>query len=284
MNSRFVAPLGPEGSRRGPIYIGIDLAWTANRPEPPYETGFCVLEHTENEDLICSQVGAARDHVEKIADTVSTIADGSTAVVVAIDAPLIIGNDRQAERELNRAFGRYSAGAYHTKMLLDSDRNIDAGRRFGEALQTKGFTLAPSAVRGERARSAVEVYPHPIHVGLFKLKERIRYKKGNKEVKRLGLEDYQRCMLKFLKDRLPSLLENREILHALSPDALQEIPAKTKTGRPSLKHYEDVLDAITCAIAAWQYRTDSNNWKTYGKPESGYIVAPKAPDWGVNSH
>lgn len=286
MNSRFVAPPDPEGSKRGPIYIGIDLAWTANRKPkpPPYESGFCVLEHAENGDLICSQVGAAKDHVDEIADIVSTVADGSTSVVVAIDAPLIIGNDRQAERKLNRAFGRYSAGAYHTKMILDPDRNIDAGRRLGELLQATGFTLEPSSVHEGGARSAVEVYPHPIHVGLFQLEERIPYKKGNKEAKRLGLECYQQCMFKFLKEKMPSLLGNPDIRHALSPDALQRIPAKTKTGRPSLKHYEDVLDALTCAIAAWQYRTNSNNWKIYGEPESGYIVAPKAPDRIINSH
>ncbi len=233
--------------------------------------------------MICSQLGAARERVEQMADTVGTIAAGSTAVVVAIDAPLIIEENRRAERELNTAFGRYSAGAYHTKMLRDPARKIDAGRRLGKALQKRHFTLDPSAVSEGEAHAAVEVYPHPIHVGLFQLEERIPYKKGKKEAKRLGLEFYQRRMFKFLKERLPSLLGNPVIREALAPDALQGIPAKSKTtGRLSLKHYEDVLDALTCAIAAWQYRTEPDNWKTYGKPESGYIVAPKPPDRGVS--
>ena len=285
MNSRFVTPPQPGGTKRGPIYIGIDLAWTAHRKKPPYETGFCVLEQTEDGGLICPQLGAARERVDGITDTVGTIAAGSTAVVVAIDAPLILEEDRRAERELNTAFGRYSAGAYHTKMLRDPARKIDAGRRLGDALQRRDFTLEPSAVSKGEARTAIEVYPHPIHVGLFQLEERIPYKKGKKEAKRLGLEFYQRCMFNFLKERLPSLLGNPDIHEALSPNALHGIPAKSKTtGRLSLKHYEDVLDALTCAIAAWQYRTEPDNWKIYGKPESGYIVAPKAPERGVNSH
>lgn len=235
--------------------------------------------------MICSQIGAARERVDEIVAVVNAIADSVTQVVVAVDAPLIVEDYRQAEKEVNTAFGRFSAGAYHTKMVRDPLRDIDAGTRLGEALQRNAFTLEPSAVREGNARTAVEVYPHPIHVVLFNRNERIPYKKGRKYCKRLGLEIYQQCMRRYLKDAAPSLLDNPAIDRALDPATLRDLPAQsTRDGVRSLKHYEDLLDGLTCAIAAWQYRTDSNNWKTYGKPESGYIVAPKAPDRAVNSH
>ena len=259
-----------------PIFVGIDLAWTAHRADVPYESGICVLEAKGNADIHCSRLEAVRMHINDIANWLEELANESGPAVVAIDAPLIVTPKRSAEKNLNKDFSKYSAGAYTTSMKWIDGCNMKAGPLIGEKLKHK-FTLDPqSLLRGDLDEFvAIEVYPHPIHVRLFDLQKRILYKKGVKIKKRQGLLCYQEYLRQYLMQHAPSVMGHADIQHALAPETLPEnLPGTSKKGL-SLKHYEDMLDSLTCAIAAWRTWTNHSAWKMYGDAENGYIVAPR---------
>lgn len=259
-----------------PIFVGIDLAWTAHRADVPYKSGICVLEAKGNADIRCSRFEAVKVHINAITKCLGELANESGPVVVAIDAPLIVTPKRSAEKNLNKEFAKYSAGAFTTSMKWLTRYNMKAGPLIGEGLK-RNFTLDPqSLLRGDPDEFvAIEVYPHPIHVRLFDLQKRILYKKGVKKKKRHGLLCYQEYLRQYLMKYAPSVMGHADIQHALAPETLPEnLPGTSKKG-PSLKHYEDMLDSLTCAIAAWRTWTDHSAWKMYGDAENGYIVAPR---------
>lgn len=215
-------------------------------------------------------------HIDDIVKWLEEIASESSPIVVAIDAPLIVTPERSAEKKLNKEFSEYNAGAYTTSMKWLEGCNMKAGPLIGEALK-RNFVLDPkSLLRGDPDEFvAIEIYPHPIHVRLFDLQDRIPYKKGNNVKKRQGLLCYQRYLHQYLMQHAPSIMGHAGIQHALAPETLPEnLPGTSKKG-PSLKHYEDMLDSLTCAIAAWQAWADHAAWKMYGDAENGYIVAPR---------
>ncbi len=260
-----------------PVFVGIDLAWTAHREDVPYESGICVLESKDNADIRCSRLEAVKVHITDIATWLGELTNESSPVVVAIDAPLIVTPTRNAEKNLNKEFSKYNAGAYTTSIKWIEGNNINAGPLLGKILEKSGFNLDPSAILQGTLDdpTAIEVYPHPIHVRLFSLKERIAYKKGNKAKKRQGLLRYQGLLHQYIKQHAYTILENPKVLDALTPDTLSEyLPGTSKKG-PSLKHYEDMLDSLTCALAAWQIRTLHSAWKMHGDVKNGYIVAPR---------
>ena len=259
-----------------PIFVGIDLPWTAHRSDVPYESGICVLDKGNGDAGIrCSRLEAVRMHINDIANWLEELANESGPVVVAIDAPLIVTPKRSAEKNLNKEFAKYSAGAFTTSMKWLNRYNMKAGPLIGEEIK-RNFTLDPqSLLRGDPDEFvAIEVYPHSIHVRLFDLQKRILYKKGVKKKKRQGLLCYQEYLRQYLIQHAPSVMGHANIQHALAPETLPEnLPGTSKKG-PSLKHYEDMLDSLTCAIAAWRTWTDHSAWKMYGDAENGYIVAP----------
>lgn len=165
-----------------PIFVGIDLAWTAHREDVPYESGICVLESKDNVDIRCSRLKAVRMHINDIVKWLEELANESSPVMVAIDAPLIVTPKRNAEKKLNKEFSEYNAGAYMPSMKWLERCNTKAGPLIGEELK-RNFNLDPKyLLRGDTDEFiAIEVYPHPIHVRLFDLENRIPYKKGAKK-------------------------------------------------------------------------------------------------------
>ena len=247
-----------------PTFIGLDLAWTTKN-----ESGICWLEGDSRENLRCSQVGAAVRDTESLADEVAAV-DGP--VVVTIDAPLLYTPERWVEPEIGRRFGRYKASAHSSHAAVN--KGYTAGIDLGNALEARGFTCDPAGLlSGDRlGRSAVEVYPHTIHVRLFELDERLPYKpRGGRsaDFRRNVMQQYQEHLRALIKDEAPSVLESPDVQAFLAPETAQSAKGK------SLKRLDDTLDGLTCALAAWLIWKEPERWEMIGDL-NGYIVAPRA--------
>src|SRR6478735_9235950 len=141
-------------------FVGVDLAWGQRKP-----TGLAVLD--DGGQLI--HVSAA-DTDEEIVATLAPYVEGDC--LVAIDAPLIVPNatgNRPAEADLNRDFARFDAGA-HPANTGKPELVDPRGARIAARL---GLDLNP---RSGRSRRAIEVYPHPATVALFRLGRTLKYK------------------------------------------------------------------------------------------------------------
>ena len=243
-----------------PTFIGLDLAWS-----PTKESGICWLVGDSAESLKCERLEARVSDMEELAKEIDRV-EGS--VVVTIDAPVLYSPERNVEREIARRFGRYKASAHSPHPHVRAGRK--AGINLGEALAKRRFTCDPQRLlRGERpTRTAVEVYPHTIHVRLFKLDERIRYKRGRAADKRRGLQQYQGHLRMLLEREAPRVLDHADVQCALDPET-----AKNAKGA-ALKRLDDTLDGLTCALAAWLIWQEPQRWEMIGDL-NGYIVAPR---------
>lgn len=243
-----------------PTFIGLDLAWTTKN-----DSGICWLEGDSRENLRCTRLEAVAYETAKLADEVTAV-DGT--VVVTIDAPLLYNEERRAESKIARKFGRYKASAYHPALAVR--RGYTAGIDLGKALESCGFTLDPARLLcGDRTgRTAIEVFPHTIHVRLFDLTERIMYKKGRVAQKRAGLLQYQGYLRGLIEAQAPNLLEHPDVDRALDPATARA------AGGKSLKRLDDTLDGLTCALAGWLMWNEPGGWEMIGDL-NGYIVAPR---------
>ena len=242
-----------------PTFIGLDLAWS-----PHKESGICWLTGDTREDLKCQRLTAAVSDMEEIAEEISRV-DGS--VVVTIDAPVLYKPERDVEREIAKRFGKFKAAAHSPHPHVKAGRK--AGIDLGEALIKRDFTCDPrSLLAGDRpTRTAVEVYPHTLHVRLFNLCERILYKKGLVAQKRAGLQQYQRHLEVLIEDVAPGVLEFPDVKRALDSETARNARGK------SLKRLDDTLDGLTCALGAWLMWNEPERWEMIGDL-NGYIVAP----------
>ncbi len=243
------------------VFIGLDLAWT-----PHHESGICVIDG----------MGVAARLVILAAEVhtpgwFAALCEGAGAdVVAAIDAPLIVESGRTAERELATVFGKAKASAYTATVEFLSRMNGMAGPNLALLLNKHGFEFRPSAL-GERGpgRFALEVFPHPAHVELFSLSERLRYKKGRVAARRVALLEYQGHLRELLSRELPGVARDARVKEMLSPSAV------TVRGK-ALKRFEDQLDAITCAYVAhhcWMF--GPKGFRVFGAEASGTIVVPR---------
>ena len=246
-----------------PTFIGLDLAWTTKN-----ESGICWLEGDSREDLRCTCIEAAVCDTESLADEIAAV-EGS--VVVTIDAPLLYTRERWVEPEIARRFGRYKASAHSAHAAVD--RGYKAGIYLGSALKTRGFACDPTPLLdGNRLEQvAVEVYPHTIHVRLFGLAERLLYKKGRIDVRRNGLQEYQRHLLQLIDRAAPGVLGHADVQRVLDP-----LAARSAKGA-AIKRLDDTLDGLTCALAAWLMWKEPERWEMIGDL-NGYIVAPLERD------
>ena len=155
-------------------FVGVDLAWGDRKP-----TGLAVLD----DDGRLVHVSAARTD-DEIADALAAYVEGDC--LVAIDAPLIVTNptgNRPAEAALNADFARFDAGAHPSNTGKSEFRDGTRGARVAGRL---GLDMNP---RSGRSRRAIEVYPHPATVALFRLGRTLKYKnKAGREVADLRSE------------------------------------------------------------------------------------------------
>ncbi|MGK2966587.1 MAG: DUF429 domain-containing protein, partial [Tepidiformaceae bacterium] len=178
---------------------------------------------------------------------------------------------REAEKGLNKVYGKHDAGAFlATRAFLEGMKGM-AGPLLGERLKDAGFDTFPSFAWAEcerPVRVAFEMYPHAAHVEMFDLARRLTYKKGRVCVRREGLAVYQMYLVRLLRRDMPKVLEAPEVGELLSPGVLEA------RGR-DLKAVEDKLDALTCAVVAWHsWKHGADGMRMFGDA-NGYIAVPR---------
>ncbi|MGN6575922.1 MAG: DUF429 domain-containing protein [Nocardioides sp.] len=240
-------------------FVGLDLAWGENKP-----TGLAVLD---DEGALVRV--SAHDTDASILEALEPYAEGEC--LVAIDAPLVVPNatgNRPCEAALNRDFARFDAGAHPSNTGKPELAGEPRGARVARLL---GLDIDPASTRGRRA---VEVYPHPATVALFRLGRTLKYK--NKPGRTLA-----RMRAELL--RLVELLEGLE--HAEVPLRLrQHAPWRALVAsigaserKSQLRRAEDQVDAVVCAYVAQFAVRRPDRTTTYGDLATGYIVTPTLP-------
>jgi predicted RNase H-like nuclease/ppGpp synthetase/RelA/SpoT-type nucleotidyltranferase len=240
-------------------YVGIDLAWGEKKP-----TGVAVLDAGGRLVHV-----SARLSDDDILEAVTSFT--GERCLVAIDAPLVVTNptgNRPAEAALNRDFARFDAGAHPSNTGKPEFAGTPRGARLARRL---GLDINPSS---GRARRAIEVYPHPATVVLFRLGRTLKYK--NKPGR----------SLETLRAELLTLVGHLEALaDAEPPLVLDPHPAwrqlvgtvREATRKSELRAAEDQVDAVVCAYVARYAEAHPSRTTTYGDLATGYIVTPSLP-------
>src|SRR5687768_17497088 len=155
----------------GMHFIGVDLAWADRRP-----TGLAVLDAAGRLQHLA--VGVTDDEV--VAALRPYVA---TECLVGLDAPLVVVNptgNRPCEAALNADFAKFDAGAHPSNTSKPELAGEPRGARLAARL---ALDIDPSSTSPRRA---IEVYPHPATVALFRLGRTLKYKhKQGRDLPRL---------------------------------------------------------------------------------------------------
>lgn len=240
-------------------FVGIDLAWGERSP-----TGLAVVDG----DGTLVALAAVQDD-DAIVAALAPYVEGEC--LVAIDAPIVVPNatgNRPAEAALNKDFARFDAGAHPANTGKPEFREQPRAARVAARL---GLDINP---RSRRPRRAIEVYPHPATVVLFRLGRTLKYKdKAGRDLEQLRAE------LVVLIGLVEGLAAAEPPLRVASLPAWHELraAAETATRKSELRVVEDQVDAVVCAYVALFAERRPEHTTTYGDLESGYIVTPTLP-------
>jgi predicted RNase H-like nuclease len=240
-------------------FAGVDLAWAGRNP-----TGVAVLDA----DGRLVQIGAVRDDAAVLAALSPYVQD---ECVVAFDAPLVVINptgQRPAEAALNRDFRRFEAGAHPSNTAKPEFADIPRAARLAAALDLDMDPRSPAS------RRAIEVYPHPATVVLFRLARTLKYKaKPGRSVNRLRSE------LLLLMDGVARLAHAAVPLRVDGHAGWAELRRQVVTAqrKSELRRVEDPVDAVVCAYVALYAHRRPERITVYGDFATGYIVTPALP-------
>ena len=240
-------------------FAGVDLAWAGRNP-----TGVAVVD--ADGDLM--QLGAVRED-DAVLAALSPYVRGDC--LVAFDAPLVVTNrsgQRPAEAALNRDFRRFEAGAHPANTTKPEFADVPRGARLARAM---GLDMDP---RSSAARRAIEVYPHPAAVVLFRLARTLKYKaKPGRDVARLRSE------LQLLMDGVEKLAHARVPMRVVSHEGWADLRRQVATAqrKSELRRAEDPIDAVVCAYVALYAQRCPAGITIYGDFATGYIVTPSLP-------
>ncbi|WP_109505970.1 DUF429 domain-containing protein [Nocardioides speluncae] len=240
-------------------FVGIDLAWGSKRP-----TGLAVL--TGKGQLV--HLSAATTD-ESITTALAPYTAGRC--LVAIDAPLIVTNpsgNRPAERALNRDFAKYDAGAHPSNTAKPEFSGTPRGAVLAAALD---LDIDPASTVKRRA---IEVYPHPATVSLFRLGRTLKYKqKPGRPLPQLKAE-----LLRLMR-LLEGLTDASPAIHLGESEAWRELAEQVEDAarKADLRRAEDQVDAVVCAYVAMYAARRPELTTTYGDLAEGYIVTPTLP-------
>ena len=204
-------------------------------------------------------------HVETVRtddEIVAALAPYDGPVLVAFDAPLVVTNptgNRPAEAALNRDFARFDAGAHPSNTGKPEFSDGTRGARLSARLK---LDLNP---KSGRARRAIEVYPHPATVALFRLGRTLKYKdKRGRDLEGLRGE------LLVLMDLVETLADATPAMVVASPawSALRNavVDATRKSG---LRVVEDQVDAVVAAYVGLFAERAPERTTTYGDLANG---------------
>jgi predicted RNase H-like nuclease/ppGpp synthetase/RelA/SpoT-type nucleotidyltranferase len=246
-------------------YVGVDLAWGERRP-----TGVAVLD----EDGRLVHVTARTTDAELLDELREHTAG---PCLVAFDAPLVVVNEtgnRPCEAALNRDFAAFDAGAHPSNKRKPEFRDSPRGARLAEAL---GLDIDPASTASRRA---IEVYPHPATIALFRLGRTLRYKqRTGRTLPELTSE------LGRLMGLLEGLAAAQVPLHLSGSEAWQALVDQVESAerKSDLRRAEDQVDAVLCAYVAMFSARRPDLVTTYGDLATGYIVTPTLPPGHVPS-
>ena len=240
-------------------FVGVDLAWGGRNP-----TGVAVIDAAGR--LI--HVTAVRDDDEVLA-ALSPYVGGDC--VVAFDAPLVVTNptgQRPAEAALNHDFRRFEAGAHPSNT---SRPEFADSPRAGRLAAVLGLNMDP---RSSAARRAIEVYPHPATVVLFRLQRTLKYK-----AKPGRTLDQLRSQLLVLMDGVETLAHADEPMSVHQHDGWAELRRQVVGAqrKSDLRRAEDPVDAVVCAYVALYAQRRPDGVAIYGDVATGCIVTPSLP-------
>ena len=244
---------------RAVYYVGIDLAWGQRKP-----TGVAATDAAGK--LVF--VGAATDDASIRGALAPFVQDDC---LVAIDAPLIVTNptgQRPAEKQLNADFGRFQAGAHPANTGKPEFAETPRGARIAASLD---LDIDPHSTASRRA---IEVYPHPATVALFRLGRTLKYKaKPGRGVPQLRSESLRLMEhIEGLANAVPPLRVAENTAWAQLRDVVEKAERKSE-----LRRAEDPVDAVVCAYVAMYAAHRPDDVVTYGDFETGYIVTPRLP-------
>ncbi|HET7534321.1 MAG TPA: DUF429 domain-containing protein [Nocardioidaceae bacterium] len=241
-------------------FVGVDLAWGQERP-----SGLAVLD-AAGQLLHVSSQGSD----EAIAAALSPYVEGEC--LVAIDAPLVVRNatgNRPCEAALNRDFAGFDAGAHPSNTSRRELATVPRGARLADAL---GLDMDP---RSASRRRAIEVYPHPATIALFRLGRTLKYKhKAGRPLSQLRSELLR--LVRLLEGLADSPVPLRLDEHAAWKALVVEIESASR--KSDLRRAEDQVDAVVCAYVAMFAERLPAMTSTYGDFENGYIVTPALPE------
>jgi len=239
-------------------FVGVDLAWGVRNP-----TGVAVVDSRGR--LV--RAGVVRDDADVLA-ALQPYVQGDC--LVAFDAPLVVTNrtgQRPAEAAFNHDFRRFEAGAHPANT---GKPEFADGPRGARLAQTLGLDMDP---RSSAARRAIEVYPHPATVALFRLPRTLKYKAKPGR----GLDQLKSELL-LLMDGVEGLAHASVPLQVAGPDwaelRRQVVTAQRKS---DLRRAEDPVDAVVCAYVALYAERCPAAVTIYGDFATGYIVTPSLP-------
>lgn len=213
-------------------FVGVDLAWAGRNP-----TGVAAVDA----DGCLVGVGAARDDASVLAALRPYVVGDC---LVAFDAPLVVANrtgQRPAEAALNRDFRQFEAGAYPANTEKPEFADVPRAARLARQLALDMDPLSSAT------RRAIEVYPHPATVALFRLPRALKYKaKPGRSV------DLLKSELLRLMDGVEGLAQAGVRMQvAGQPDWVSLRRQVTVAQRKSdLRAAEDPIDAVVCAYVA----------------------------------
>jgi predicted RNase H-like nuclease len=248
-------------------FIGVDLAWRGGNRR----SGVAVLKGDRHK--------AELTEVEVLSSFEEIIAfinrHSIETTFVAVDAPLVIVNEREqrkCENEISRRYGSFGASCHSSNLSLYP--NADSVR-LTSALRSRGFVHAPLA-KPENQRVMLEVYPHPALLELFDLCSILKYKKGKVAERRTGQRELQ-DKIRELSHFAPPLESNSRLAEFLATDL------NSLKGR-KLKDNEDKLDAIVCAYIAYHFFVfGASRTRLFGDVTSGYLMVPiRSEDTGLS--
>jgi len=237
----------------------ITPAWTWPASRNP--TGIAVVDA----DGRLVRLGAVRDDAAVLA-ALSPYVRGDC--LVAFDAPLVVTNrtgQRPAEAALNRDFRRFEAGAHPANTARPEFADVPRAARLARAL---GLDMDP---RSPATRRAIEVYPHPATVVLFRLARTLKYKaKPGRDLAQLRSE------LLLLMDGIETLAHATVPLCVAIHDGWTELRRRVVTAqrKSDLRRAEDPVDAVVCAYVALYAQRCPAGITIYGDFATGYIVTP----------
>lgn len=213
-------------------------------------------------------VGAARDDASVLAALRPYVVGDC---LVAFDAPLVVANrtgQRPAEAALNRDFRQFEAGAYPANTEKPEFADVPRAARLARQLALDMDPLSSAT------RRAIEVYPHPATVALFRLPRALKYKaKPGRSV------DLLKSELLRLMDGVEGLAQAGVRMQvAGQPDWVSLRRQVTVAQRKSdLRAAEDPIDAVVCAYVALYAQRRPADVTIYGDFTTGYIVTPSLP-------